>query len=117
MRTTGRVAAMAISMALAIHFGMAYGTDDMKKDTMAKDGAKAGMMKKDGMAGDCPDKGAMGKEGMKKDSMGQTAMAGDSMKKEAGKDCMEDSMKKGGKDSMKDSGMAHEPMGKDAMKK
>jgi hypothetical protein len=54
---------------------------------------------------------------MKKDSMGQTAMAGDSMKKEAGKHCMEDSMKKGGKDAMKDSGMAHEPMGKDTMKK
>jgi pentapeptide MXKDX repeat protein len=118
MSSTSRLAAAILSVGLIMQFGMAAATDDMKKDTMGKDGHA---MQKDAMAGDCPDQAAMGKDktamandkmagdGMKKDAMGHDAMAAkDTMKKGAtGKDCTPGAMKKDGKDAM----------GHDAMKK
>jgi len=119
MRSTSRLAAAVLSVGLIMQFGMAAGMDDMKKDTMGKDGKAT--MKKEAMAGDCPDQGAMGKDTMASDGMKKDAMAGkDAMKKGAsGKDCMPGAMKKDGmgKDAMGKDAMGHDTMGKDATKK
>ena len=58
---------------MAVSMSGAFAADDMKKDTMAKDG----MMKKDEMKKD----GMMKKDEMKKDGMAKDAMKKDEMKK------------------------------------